>query len=171
MIDVGSRTLTVIIPGPPVGQGRPRFSTFGGHVKAYDPAKSREFKETLKSLVITAMREQGFDPLPASMPVEIKIISHRPITTSKAKWWKDLAKANSIVPSTKPDGSNVLKGIEDAMNGIVYHDDNQIFRILYEACFATEDNPRTEIIVTGYYQDLGELKDRLKKEQKKGKKK
>ncbi len=33
--------LTLIIPGEPCAQGRPRFSTHGGFVKAYDPAKWR----------------------------------------------------------------------------------------------------------------------------------
>ena len=36
--------LTFTIPGEPTAQGRPRFSTHGGFVKAYDPEKSRNYK-------------------------------------------------------------------------------------------------------------------------------
>lgn len=40
--------IEVYISGEPVAQGRPRFSTFGGYVKAYDPAKSRDFKNLVR---------------------------------------------------------------------------------------------------------------------------
>jgi Holliday junction resolvase RusA-like endonuclease len=34
--------------------------------------------------------------------------------------------ADKIRPKTKPDVSNILKGIEDALNGVWYADDSQI---------------------------------------------
>ena len=34
--------------------------------------------------------------------------------------------AGVIQPTTKPDVSNIVKGIEDALNGIWYKDDSQI---------------------------------------------
>lgn len=40
--------LLITIPGEPCAQGRPRFSTAGGFVKAYDPAKSRNYKAYVK---------------------------------------------------------------------------------------------------------------------------
>ena len=38
----------------------------------------------------------------------------------------EAAYAGLIWPTTKPDVSNIVKGIEDALNGIWYKDDSQI---------------------------------------------
>ena len=35
------KRLEFTIPGEPISQGRPRFSTHGGFARAYDPKKSR----------------------------------------------------------------------------------------------------------------------------------
>lgn len=34
--------------GEPVAQGRPKFSTAGGFPRAYDPAKSRDYKDYVR---------------------------------------------------------------------------------------------------------------------------
>ena len=47
------RSFTITIPGEPIAQGRPRFSTHGKFVKAYDPKKSREGKDAIKYFVDT----------------------------------------------------------------------------------------------------------------------
>lgn len=45
----------------------------------------------------------------------------------------------------KPDGSNIIKSVEDALNGLAYHDDGQIavshFYKVYSDC------PRVEVII------------------------
>ena len=45
------RKVTFTIPGDPVPQGRPRFSTHGGFARAYDPKKSRDGKSVVKFYV------------------------------------------------------------------------------------------------------------------------
>ena len=49
------KELTVTIPGEPVSQGRPRFSTHGGFPRAYDPKKSKEGKQSVRFFVAKAM--------------------------------------------------------------------------------------------------------------------
>ena len=44
------RKVTFTIPGDPVPQGRPRFSTHGGFARAYDPKKSRDGKSVVKAM-------------------------------------------------------------------------------------------------------------------------
>lgn len=51
--------LTFTIPGEPTAQGRPRFSTHSGFVKAYDPEKSRNYKSYVKLLASEAMQNIG----------------------------------------------------------------------------------------------------------------
>lgn len=157
----GERTLKFTVPGPPIGQGRPRFTTIGGHVKAYDPAPSREHKETVRSLVIQAMEKKCFDILPASMPVSVSIKSFRPVPQSKPTWFKRAAALNAVAPLTKPDADNLIKGLLDAMNGIVYADDKQIIDLHYSSAFT--DKPRTEVTVTGFYQNMEDIRKIVKK--------
>ena len=49
---------------------------------------------------------------------------HRQENMGKKK--HEAAYAGLIWPTTKPDVSNIVKGIEDALNGIWYKDDSQI---------------------------------------------
>lgn len=42
---------------------------------------------------------------------------------------RELAAAGAICATKKPDADNVLKGIKDGCNGIVWRDDAQVVRI------------------------------------------
>lgn len=63
--------LTFTIPGEPTAQGRPRFSTHGGFVKAYDPEKSRNYKAYVKLLASEAMKNIGLTLTELPLGVEI----------------------------------------------------------------------------------------------------
>jgi Holliday junction resolvase RusA-like endonuclease len=53
----------------PTGLGRPKFSTRGGFVKAYTPAKTREFEDRIKAAAIDAVAARSLKPLnEASFP-------------------------------------------------------------------------------------------------------
>ena len=43
------------------------------------------------------------------------------------------------------DPNNLLKGIADALEGIVYHDDKQITKLAWETIDVSSDHPRVEI--------------------------
>jgi Holliday junction resolvase RusA-like endonuclease len=66
-----------------------------------------------------------------------------PIPISKPKKWKVVALSGDIKPTGKPDASNLLKNIEDIMNGIYWKDDAQITRASVIKRYS--DNPRWEI--------------------------
>ena len=63
--------LTFTIPGEPTAQGRPRFSTHDGFVKAYDPEKSRNYKAYVKLLASEAMQNIGLTLTELPLGVEI----------------------------------------------------------------------------------------------------
>ena len=42
----------IVVPGEPIAQGRPKFSTRNGVFRAYDPPDSRDYKEYVKMLAI-----------------------------------------------------------------------------------------------------------------------
>lgn len=114
-------TYTAVILGEPVAQGRPRFSRQGGFVKAYDPAKSRDYKSYVR--MIAAQRAPV---TPVEGAIEFSLRIYRAIPKGMPKYKREAAKEGRLRPVTKPDVSNVLKGVEDALKGVWYKDDSQI---------------------------------------------
>lgn len=114
-------TYTAVILGEPVAQGRPRFSRQGGFVKAYDPAKSRDYKSYVRMI---AAQHAPLTPVEGAIEFSLRI--YRAIPKGIPKYKRESAKAGRLRPVTKPDVSNVLKGVEDALKGVWYKDDSQI---------------------------------------------
>lgn len=114
-------TYTAVILGEPVAQGRPRFSRQGGFVKAYDPAKSRDYKSYVRLIAA-----QNAPVTPVEGAIEFSLRIYRAIPKGMPKYKREAAKAGALRPVTKPDVSNVLKGVEDALKGVWYKDDSQI---------------------------------------------
>lgn len=134
-------TYTAVILGEPVAQGRPRFSRQGGFVKAYDPAKSRDYKSYVR---MVAAQHAPVTPVEGAIEFSLRI--YRAIPKGMPKYKRESAKAGRLRPVTKPDVSNVLKGVEDALKGVWYKDDSQIvgYGVLgkwYDEC------PRIEIMM------------------------
>lgn len=135
--------LTIMIPGEPCAQGRPRFSTAGGFVKAYDPAKSRNYKAYVKMCAIDAMQEQGWKC--TESPLSIEITAFMSIPASKSKKFKQAAIVGAERPTKKPDVDNVFKILTDALSGIAYKDDKQIVSATINKWYA--EVPRVEVRV------------------------
>lgn len=49
--------MEIVIYGEPVPQGRPKFASFGGHVHAYDPAKSKNYKQLVRFWVTQHLKK------------------------------------------------------------------------------------------------------------------
>ena len=114
-------TYTAVVLGDPVAQGRPRFSRQGGFVKAYDPAKSRDYKSYVRLIAA-----QNAPDSPIEGAIEFSLRIYRAIPKGMPKYKREAAKEGRLRPVTKPDVSNVLKGVEDALKGVWYKDDSQI---------------------------------------------
>lgn len=133
--------LKLIIPGEPCAQGRPRFTKIGGHVKAYDPAKSRSYKAFVKYIVADEAQKQGW--LYTELPISVEVKAYLPIAASKPKKFKAAALAGAEKPTKKPDVDNLFKTVTDAMSGILYKDDKQITKAVIEKAYSNE--PRLEV--------------------------
>lgn len=110
------------IPGAPVAKGRAKVTTIGGHARMYTPTKTLNYESKVALFASQAMK--GL-PLLAG-PVSLDLVLHMPIPASWSTKKRNDAMAGGIIPTVKPDCSNVLKAVEDALNGIVYLDDKQI---------------------------------------------
>ena len=147
-----SNVLSFEIPGQPIGQGRPKFSTINGHARAYDPEKSRNYKAYIRMLATQAMKDSGFTMIEGACSIEIFAFFEVP--KSKSKKFREAALNGLERPTKKPDLSNIIKGIEDALNGLVYKDDSSIVYLSIAKVYS--DIPRVEVILSDCMQEQNE---------------
>ena len=133
--------LKFIVPGEPCAQGRPRFTTIGGYARAYDPAKSKNYKNFVKLLALQEMDKQGW--LYTELPLKVTIAAYLECPKSKSKRFREAALSGKESPCKKPDVDNLFKTITDALSGVVYKDDKQICLGIIGKYYAEE--PKVEV--------------------------
>jgi len=136
-----SDMIRVTIPGTPFPQPRARSTRAG---ITYTPAAARDWKGTAQHHMLVARGEQPI----LTGPVELHIAAIFPLPQSK---WR----VTSIVPrqphTGKRDVDNIAKAVMDAGNGVLWHDDGQVYRLTVEKWIGAQgEAARTEIIVTGH---------------------
>lgn len=114
-------SVAFIVPGTPVGKGRPKFARRGNFVSTYTPEKTASYENLVKVKAEEAM--QGIPAFLGPVSVEIALFVTPPASWSQKKQREALA--GTVFPTSKPDVDNVLKGIMDACNEIVFKDDRQ----------------------------------------------
>ena len=129
----------LILDGEPIGKGRPRFSRGTGH--AYTPEKTARFEERLAWAAQDTMKRRPlFDG-----PLRVLINAYFSIPLSKSAKWKLAALEQKILPTKKPDIDNIIKGVADSLNKVVYVDDTQIVSLAAGKFYS--DRPRIEIFI------------------------
>lgn len=105
--------VVVRLMGPPRGKGRPRTSTFGGHVRVFTDKDTVKYENALKAAGIEAM--EGKEVLDEAVSVIIR--AHMPVPDSWSLKKKAAALAGDLAPTTMPDLDNITKMID----GLNYH--------------------------------------------------
>jgi Holliday junction resolvase RusA-like endonuclease len=124
--------VTFTIPGQPVAKGRPKFARRGNSVTAYTPVKTVSYENLVKMQADAAMG--GRSPIAGATNVDISLFVTPPASWSLKK--QRAALAGEIFPTSKPDMDNVVKGIFDAMNDIVWRDDKQVVDLVVRKRYA-----------------------------------
>lgn len=118
--------VTLIFNVDPVAKGRPRF----GNGRTYSDPRTVKFENEIIRL---ARQQFSLQPLSGALEVFVQFYFKK-------------AKSNKKINMTqRPDLDNLLKGVLDALNCIVYKDDCQIVRLSAEKSFS--DEPRIEMSV------------------------
>jgi Holliday junction resolvase RusA-like endonuclease len=117
--------ITFKVDADPVGKQRARYAKRRNFVQTYTPDKTRNYEALIKEAAIQAMGSNEI----LETPVNLYLYIRAPIPKSLPKKRLEACLNGLEKPIKKPDASNVLKSVEDAMNGVVYKDDSQIVNI------------------------------------------
>ena len=128
-------TISFTVPGVPVPQSRPRVSRYG----TYYPAKVKSYREYIATVAKAAMR--GREPLRGALGMYCTFFFTPPKSTPK----KTLSIMYGAYHTKKPDADNLVKAVQDAVNGICYADDSQIAVLNARKYYA--DTARVEVVI------------------------
>ena len=133
--------ISFLVPGLPIAKGRAKVSTFNGRIQLRTPERTVRYESTVALFARQAMGDRNlFD-----CAVSLSLVLHMPIPASWSKKKQAMALIGSVWPTSKPDCSNVLKAVEDAMNGIVYLDDKQIVMLSVRKIYS--QYPHVDVVV------------------------
>lgn len=111
----------------PRGKDRPRASVvfkpgrrLGVHMR--NTPETREFEGAVTAAAVAAMA--GRPPMAGPLRLDVTAVMPIPPSWSRAKQGR--AVAGTELPTGKPDASNIVKAVEDALNAVAYADDSQL---------------------------------------------
>ena len=116
----------------PVAKGRPRATTRAGRVFIYTPAKTAHAESLIRE---TLINEGSFGE---GIPLRLEATFYRQRPKSLPK--------RVELPVSRPDLSNYLKTLEDALNKFTFQDDSQIVDLHIRKRFGSP--PRIELTIT-----------------------
>lgn len=132
--------ITFQVPGNPVPQPRPRITTRGRHGHAYTP-KSHPIHAYRQAIAAAALAAGATPTDAAPITLIVDLVFARPKSHFRKAGLKPDAPR---LP--RPDCSNCLKGIEDALNGVAWVDDSQLGRVVIEKTYG--EHPGTTVRIT-----------------------
>ncbi|MGJ3767216.1 RusA family crossover junction endodeoxyribonuclease [Limosilactobacillus fermentum] len=127
----------------PVEQARPRAVRFGTGVRMYDPKKVVVFKRQLGMLAKQQMLDRGLEPYDG--PLEVRMEFYRPVQASLSTKERTRRLSGVHRPTVKPDLDNYIKSTSDALNGIIWADDNCIVSLEAKKYYAERPHLTVEI--------------------------
>lgn len=136
----------LIIPGEPVAQGRPKFTQAAGFPRAYDPPKSKVYKERIRSEAQAALWQRQAEKITGKKwPLRAEVRAYCSIPKSWSKRDQEDALNGYIWPTGRPDLDNYIKIALDALNEVLFPDDSQIVQLASEKRYSAA--PRLEITI------------------------
>ena len=114
--------VSLVIPGVPTAKGRPRFARAGKFVRVYTP------KETVSAENFIRLMFYENYPLHTILTgaLRMDLFAFMPIPKSTPKKLAAIMETERVAHIKKPDRSNIMKLVEDALH-LCYVDDCQIY--------------------------------------------
>lgn len=123
-------TVEFEVDGKPQGKGRPRL----GKQHTYTPKRTVDYERKVKESYVDATNHTfGKSPVKA----EILAVFAVPKSTRKSLIGRMISGLIKCIK--RPDVDNIAKSILDALNGIAYYDDSQVYKLTVEKVYGTDD--------------------------------
>lgn len=134
-----------LFEGAVVPMQRPRTAK-NGHV--YVPNKTKECEALIRDAYLKQYASD--EPLEGAIKIEITIFRHMTKAIAKDEEKISSVQWHHLLPTTKPDLSNMIKTVEDALNGCAYKDDAQITDIVAHKryCNFPSESDYCRIVIT-----------------------
>ena len=122
--------IELVIYGPPVGKGRPRFGRAkNGNVVTFTPSKTRHYEQGVRALAQVAMMN--------------KTVLEGPVKVTLTAYFSHKTKTGWHV--SRPDLDNIVKAVLDGLNGIVFDDDDNVCHLVAMKKYAENTEERVEV--------------------------
>ena len=124
---------------PFAAQGKQRARSGRGH--HYTPPKTRAFEAAVELAAFKHAEWHGERPFDGPVEIEVEAIYAIPKSATKKRRERHMGRPHC----QKPDGDNVLKSIADSLNGVIYRDDRQAFRMSISKTWGERDGFRVTV--------------------------
>lgn len=133
------------VPFRPIAQKRHRHTHSG---RTYDPCSAEK-----ASFVRLCTQDcpPPAQPLRGPLKCTLRFTFARPRSHSTSKGV--LRRSAPRLHVYKPDADNLAKFVLDALNGVYYHDDSQIYCLTIEKTYGTEDSVKVSV----FNQELSDI--------------
>lgn len=152
-------TFTVHGDAQPAGSKRSFHHKTTGRIVVMDANKnSRPWKTLVAQVAGIEMR--GHALLEGPLILQVRFLRVRPKAHYNTKGELSAAGRAASRPATKPDATKLIRGVEDALTGIVWRDDAQVCLQMVEKAWADDGGARCEVFVAefnGCECDAGDL--------------
>jgi Holliday junction resolvase RusA-like endonuclease len=128
-----------VIPGAPIGKGRPRATKMGNHVRLYTPKRTADWERSSALIMRNAWMSAPSDAL---CKAEIVAVFPRPKRLLRKK-----DPEHRLWHGSKPDIDNVCKSVLDSLvMGGVIRDDTQVVFLNARSVYASKsEGPCVEV--------------------------
>lgn len=75
---------------------------------------------------------------PLKGPIRLDVTFVLPLPKAAPKWKVEAARANTLRPTVRPDRGNLLKMIEDALEGVIYTNDSHVVEGMVRKVYGEE---------------------------------
>lgn len=142
------KSLEFFVPGTPVPQDRARAVWTNAGPRHYTPHKTTDYRKLVATVAKAAMKGA---PTPQLVPLSLELQFTFTPPASWPTWKRQAAVAGDLAATAKPDLDNLEKAVLDALNGIAWVDDGQVFAVAKSKVYGSQSGARVRIT---YHNDL-----------------